>query len=482
MAKRHRIRRKVRRSRPRVRRAPVSSAANVRMDAKQSMSGQGGLMIGGVLDPAEKAADRTADRVMRMPASQPVVHRKCEACEGDEKKVQRAPEEPEKEDVVQAKVQARASAKSAPVASGAGATAASPGAAKAIRSMGRGQPLARVERAFFEPRMGTDLSSVRVHDGPAADKANRAINARAFTLGNDIAFAKGEHRPGTEAGRHLMAHELAHVKGEARAARRTVWRDLIRQPPGRAGNPPLLTEAERQDALTYNQNRFNAISTEAILDILGGAGRSAFTLDTIEEIRNWQADFQLPPDGKIGLRTLEPICRELIAGGTRTPVLHIIIDGHNFDTTNVASIRFDRTVAPDNARTAVNFGGRSPIRVGPNGFSQGYRGLVHTVRHEIDHADVAAGGVTPQRVGEFQAEVLEITSRGMLLEGLNGLFDDAGRAWNWWGRMTVVEQRAAWIRFQAARDELQRRFDATSAARQTLHQVMMTNFATQAAP
>lgn len=213
MAKQYRIRRKVRRSRPRVRRAPASSAANIRMDAKQSLSGQGGLMIGGVLDPAERAADRTADRVMRMPASQSVVRRKCEACEGDEKKVQRAPEEPEKEDIVQAKLQAKASAKSASVASGAGASAASPGAAKAIRSMGTGQPLARVERAFFEPRMGTDLSSVRVHDGPAADKANRAINARAFTLGNDIAFARGEHRPGTEAGRHLMAHELAHVAG-----------------------------------------------------------------------------------------------------------------------------------------------------------------------------------------------------------------------------------------------------------------------------
>jgi hypothetical protein len=189
------------------------------MDAKQSLSGQGGLMIGGVMDPAERAADQTADRVMRMPMSQPLVQRKCEACEGEEKKVQRAPEEPEKEDVVQAKAQAKGSAKSAPVASpvasGAGASAASPGAAKAIRSMGTGQPLARAERAFFEPRMGTDLSSVRVHDGPAADKANRSINARAFTLGNNVAFAKGEHQPGTETGRHLMAHELAHVRQSA---------------------------------------------------------------------------------------------------------------------------------------------------------------------------------------------------------------------------------------------------------------------------
>lgn len=247
MAKQHRVRRRARRSRARVRRAPASSAANVRMDAKQSLSGQGGLMIGGVLDPAERAADRMADRVMRMPASQPLVQRKCEACEGGEKKVQRVPEEPEKEDTVQAKVQAKASAKSAPVASGAGASAASPGAAKAIRSLGTGQPLARAERAFFEPRMGADLSSVRVHDGRAADKANRAINSRAFTLGNDIAFAKGERQPGTETGRHLMAHELAHVREQ-----------------GRHGMPSLQRQAKpikKKACDRYKKQKQNAFGT-----------------------------------------------------------------------------------------------------------------------------------------------------------------------------------------------------------------------------
>ena len=477
MAQRRQIRRRVRRARPKVRRAPSPSAANVRMDAKQSMSGDGGLMIGGIHDPAEKAADRMADRVMRMPASQPIVHRKCEGCEGVEKKARRVPEEADKEEIVQTKPVSKPAA----VAPGAGAVAASPGAASAIRSMGTGKPLARTERAFFEPRFGADLSSVRVHDGPAANKANRAISARAFTLGDNIAFAKGEYQPGTETGRHLMAHELAHAVSEGRTARRQVRRELIRRPPGRAGAPPPLTEAERQEALVYNQRRYNAVSTEAILDILGGAGRRAFTLETIDEIRNWQADFQLPPDGKIGLRTLEPICRELIAGGTRTPVLRIIIDGHNFDTTNVASIRFDRTEG-DNAATTMTWGRRSPIRVGPSGFSQGYRGLVHTIRHEIDHADVAAGGVIPQRVGEFQAEVLEITSQGMLLEGLNGLFVDANQAWDWWGQMAEEEQRTAWPQFVAARDELQRRFDAASNASQISHTATMTNFATEARP
>jgi outer membrane protein OmpA-like peptidoglycan-associated protein len=50
-----------------------------------------------------------------------------------------------------------------------------------------------------------------VHDGPQAHEAASSINARAFTLGSDIAFARGEHSPGTEGGDRLMAHELAHV-------------------------------------------------------------------------------------------------------------------------------------------------------------------------------------------------------------------------------------------------------------------------------
>lgn len=177
------------------------------MEAKQSLSGDGGLMIGGTHDPAEKAADETADRVMRMPASKPVVRRKCEECEEKEKQIKQPAEKPEGEELVQAKP----APKSTSVAPGVGTSAASPGATASIQSLGGGKPLAKPERAFFEPRLNADLSSVRVHDGVAADRASRGISARAFALGNDIAFAAGEHQPGTETGRHLMAHELAHV-------------------------------------------------------------------------------------------------------------------------------------------------------------------------------------------------------------------------------------------------------------------------------
>lgn len=74
-----------------------------------------------------------------------------------------------------------------------------------------GQPLQPATRAFMETRFEHDFSQVQVHADAQADAASRAIGARAFTLGQHIAFRNGEYKPGTAAGRWLMAHELTHT-------------------------------------------------------------------------------------------------------------------------------------------------------------------------------------------------------------------------------------------------------------------------------
>jgi hypothetical protein len=74
-----------------------------------------------------------------------------------------------------------------------------------------GRPLDRETRSFFEPRIGHDLTSVRIHTGDAAAESARAVNARAYTLGSDIVFGSGEYSPETESGKHLLAHELVHT-------------------------------------------------------------------------------------------------------------------------------------------------------------------------------------------------------------------------------------------------------------------------------
>lgn len=143
-------------------------------------------------NPAETHADREASRVMRMPdpalGASPVrdiLRRKCANCENEEN-IQR---------------------KETP-----GAVASlSPAAETAVRSLGPGAPLPESVRTFFEPRFGRPLGHVRVHDSAQAGRAAGAVHARAFALGPDIAFGAGEYQPGTQRGRELMAHEIAHT-------------------------------------------------------------------------------------------------------------------------------------------------------------------------------------------------------------------------------------------------------------------------------
>ena len=83
--------------------------------------------------------------------------------------------------------------------------------ASEIQNLSGGQPLARKDRDFFEPRFGMDLGGVRVHTGNTAERLAEGLSARAFTYRNHVVFGKGEYSPGTGEGRRLLAHELAHT-------------------------------------------------------------------------------------------------------------------------------------------------------------------------------------------------------------------------------------------------------------------------------
>ena len=104
-----------------------------------------------------------------------------------------------------------------------------------------GRPLDRATRSFFEPRFDRDFSSVRIHTDGAADRSARAVNARAYTVGRQIVFAAGEYAPHTSTGRHLLAHELAHVIQQDAGPNRSIQRA-----PGPAGEtaPPVAGKEE----------------------------------------------------------------------------------------------------------------------------------------------------------------------------------------------------------------------------------------------
>jgi hypothetical protein len=74
-----------------------------------------------------------------------------------------------------------------------------------------GQSLDAGVRSRMEGTFGADFSGVRVHTDSEAAELSDSMDARAFTVGRDIAFGSGEYRPGTPVGDALIAHELAHV-------------------------------------------------------------------------------------------------------------------------------------------------------------------------------------------------------------------------------------------------------------------------------
>lgn len=81
---------------------------------------------------------------------------------------------------------------------------------------GPGQPLDADTREDMERRFGFDFSQVRVRTGEQAAESARVMDARAYTLGPNIAFAAGQYAPGTRDGKRLLAHELTHVVQQSR--------------------------------------------------------------------------------------------------------------------------------------------------------------------------------------------------------------------------------------------------------------------------
>jgi hypothetical protein len=91
---------------------------------------------------------------------------------------------------------------------------------------GAGSPLETSSRRFFEARLGPDINRVRIHTDPHAGWLALSLNAAAFALGRDVAFAPGLYQPSTGAGRSLLAHELAHaVRPEPHVIQRRVLVD-----------------------------------------------------------------------------------------------------------------------------------------------------------------------------------------------------------------------------------------------------------------
>ena len=180
-------------------------AALVRGEARD-VAIQAKLEVGPVNDVYERQADHIARLVTSgMTQRKAVVNTKPKDEEGQEASSQSGPNFNIKR-MVQRKY-----AESSGVRAD-GSFAANADVQARIRRMeGGGRPLPETIRREMEPRFGADLGGVRIHTGGEAVQLSREIGARAFTHGTHIAFGAGGYSPNSQAGRHLLAHELTHT-------------------------------------------------------------------------------------------------------------------------------------------------------------------------------------------------------------------------------------------------------------------------------
>ena len=193
-------------------------------------------------DEFEREADRVADEVMRMPEPQstatplhessigysqsqethhhpsitvaraPVhISRMCAGCEADHEE-----REPETESQIEQKEEEKEEDDEKKFVQAEFAAPDPPEVPKNLETdldnnHDGGTPLSEPQRAFFEPRFGADLSGVRLHQDTQAADLTEQINARAFTLGQDVYFGAGQYAPSTDDGQRLIAHELTHT-------------------------------------------------------------------------------------------------------------------------------------------------------------------------------------------------------------------------------------------------------------------------------
>jgi hypothetical protein len=155
-------------------------------------------------------------------------------------------------------------------ADGAGAASSDPHQVAEALGPGRrmeGGVLGRMEGAF-----GHSFGHVRLHTDDNGAGAAAEQRARAFTVGEHVAFADGEYRPGTIAGDALLAHELAHV---------------VQQDEARVAATPLH---KAEDSGAPLENEADAIALSAVASL-------------------WGHELGIVPEAKAGLRAKGPATR-----------------------------------------------------------------------------------------------------------------------------------------------------------------------------
>lgn len=135
-----------------------------------------------------------------------------------------------------------------------------------------GQPLDGTTRSFMESRFGEDFSQVRVHTDAKAAESARAVNASAYTVGQNVVFANGQYTPSQNSGLRLLAHELTHTIQQGTGSQTNSVQ--------RIGDPatPLEREADQAaESITRGNTYYPELSTDLLISRQGPAPAAGVT-------------------------------------------------------------------------------------------------------------------------------------------------------------------------------------------------------------
>lgn len=188
---------------------PLASLFGHGPDSRQPALIQPKLTLGAVGDPYEQEADRIAAQVVKQ-INTPINPDAQQPPKPSEAELQAKPSEPVQRAVVPPSLQR----------AGQSGSEVSQDFERDVQSArGSGRPLEAGLQEQMGQAMGADFSRVQVHTDTQAHQLNRAIQAKAFTTGNDIFFARGNYNPSNRSGQELIAHELTHVVQQGHAGK-----------------------------------------------------------------------------------------------------------------------------------------------------------------------------------------------------------------------------------------------------------------------
>jgi hypothetical protein len=240
---------------------PAPAAVPIRAVPTGTVQAQSTLRVSSPRDPAEKEAEATARKIMRM-ATPEVAVASAEGSggpgDGPQRRKLESPYIARFADSIGLMRQHATVPTLARQGEGQPAVSANV-AAEIAQSQGAGAPLPTGVRKFMEPRFGADFSKVRIHTGEKSAQLNRQVSAQAFTVGHQIFFGKNKFRPETTEGQELIAHELTHTIQQGAAVQQ--------------GTP-----LQRQEDVTVGEQSSPHVQRLGLGDVLGYFGDAASAL------------------------------------------------------------------------------------------------------------------------------------------------------------------------------------------------------------